>query len=160
MARASHSLIVALRKTAWVLRTSVDYQWGHRGACNCGHLAQTLTSLTKGQIHAAAIERGRDWGELVIDYCPTSGLPIDYIISSMLDAGLTRQELKALEDLSDRSVLSRLPEGRRYLRHNVREDVIIYMNLWADLIEEQLAAEQGRSEVIEDVSPLGKKEAA
>ena len=139
MARASQPLIVALRKTAWMLRTKIDYQWGNRGACNCGHLAQTLTKLSKAEIHAAAMQRGRDWGELVIDYCPASGLPIDHILETMLDAGLSREDLQHLEKLSDRAVLAKLSDGRRYLRHNQKKDVILYMELWASLMEEEMA---------------------
>ncbi|MBH25172.1 MAG: hypothetical protein CMH57_12110 [Myxococcales bacterium] len=138
MATANRSLITALRKTAWVLRTRVTYQWGHLGACNCGHLAQTVTQLSKAEIHAAALKRGGDWGELAVDHCPRSGLPVDYILEQLFELGLRKADIGHLEDLDDPKILARLPGGRRWLRRNDRDDVILYMETWADLLEEQL----------------------
>lgn len=43
MAIASERLIDMLRQTVVALKDSDQYQWGHSGACNCGHLAQVLT---------------------------------------------------------------------------------------------------------------------
>ncbi|WP_243635867.1 hypothetical protein [Hymenobacter edaphi] len=47
MASCSLSVIEALRTTAQRLSTQAPYQWGHMGSCNCGHLAQTITRLSK-----------------------------------------------------------------------------------------------------------------
>jgi hypothetical protein len=132
-------LITALRRTAEKLREGASYQWGHMGSCNCGNLAQELTTLTRGEIHANALAAGRgDWNEQLNDYCPTSGLPMDQLIADMLSAGLSADDLKHLERLSDRQVLVRLPEGKRYLRHNFRDDVVLYLVTWASLLEEQM----------------------
>jgi hypothetical protein len=138
MARPNLELIQALRRTARNLQQGVPYQWGHMGGCNCGNLAQELTRLTKGQIHAYAMQRYGDWNEQVDDYCPTSALPIDLVINEMLNAGLMLEDLKHLEKLDDRAVLQRLPLEKRHLRHNVRDDVVTYMTEWANLLEEQL----------------------
>lgn len=108
------------------------------GGCNCGNLAQELTKLTKGQIHAYAMQRYGDWNEQVDDYCPTSQFPLDLVINEMLNAGLMLEDLKHLEKLDDRAVLQRLPLEKRHLRHNVRDDVVTYMTEWANLLEEQL----------------------
>lgn len=108
------------------------------GGCNCGNLAQELTKLTKGEIHAYAMQRYGDWNEQVDDYCPTSQFPLDLVINEMLNAGLMLEDLKHLEKLNDRVVLLRLPLEKRHLKHNVRDDVVIYMTTWADLLEEQL----------------------
>ncbi len=35
-------------------------------------------------------------------------------------------------------MLVRFPFEKRHLKHNKREDVIAYMNTWAELLEEQL----------------------
>ena len=137
-------LILALRATAERLRTGSGYQWGHFGSCNCGHLAQTLTKHSAAQIHAAATERAADWGDAAIDYCPSSGFPIDSIIGEMLDAGLTLSDIRHLEDLSDRRVLCRLPNPTS-VRRNERLDIVAYLDAWADLLAEEesfaLAAE-------------------
>ncbi|WP_080054272.1 hypothetical protein [Spirosoma aerolatum] len=140
MARPTPELIDALRKTANNLKNGAPYQWGHMGGCNCGNLAQELTKLTKDQIHRYAMQRYGDWNEQVEDYCSTSQMPIDLLISEMLGAGLTLEDLKHLERLDDRQILAQLPPEKRYLKHNVRDDVVSYMNAWANLLEEQLLA--------------------
>lgn len=139
MARPNLDLIAALRRTARNIEHGSPYQWGHMGSCNCGNLAQEITKLTKAEIHTHALANGRgDWNEQLNDYCPTSGLPMDLLINEMIDAGLDADDLKHLERLSDKHILNRLPEGKRYLRHNFRDDVVLYINEWADLLEEQL----------------------
>lgn len=140
MARPKPELIQALRNTARKLAKSQHYQWGHMGSCNCGHLVQEITNLSKAEIHAYAMRtRGGDWSEQALDFCPTSGFLMDQVISYMLDAGMDVVDFKHLERLSDKEVLNRLPQEDRYLKHNVREDVVKYMNTWADLLEEKLA---------------------
>ena len=138
MARATPELIHALRQTARNLLQGAPYQWGHMGGCNCGNLAQELTKLNKDQIHRYAMQRHGDWNEQAEDYCSTSEMPIDLLINEMLNAGLQLEDLKHLERLDDRSVLTQFPVGERFLKHNVREDVVAYMNAWAELLEEQL----------------------
>ncbi len=140
----------ALRLTAERLRGDVGYQWGHMGECNCGHLAQTITKLSKGEIHAFAMERMGDWEQQAYDYCPTSGYRIDDIITLMLDSGMSIHDIAHLEKLSDPEVLMHLRRKRaqkgdeqtvksRHLRRNRREDVVCYMEAWAELIEARLS---------------------
>ena len=139
MARPNLDLIAALRRTARKIEQGSPYQWGHMGSCNCGNLAQEITKLTKAEIHAHALANGRgDWNEQLNDYCPTSGLPMDLLINEMIEAGLDSDDLKHLERLSDRRILSRLPENKHHLRHNFRDDVVLYITEWADMLEEQL----------------------
>jgi hypothetical protein len=138
MARATPELINALRQTARNLLQGAPYQWGHMGGCNCGNLAQELTKLNKDQIHKYAMQRHGDWNEQAEDYCSTSEMPIDLLINEMLNAGLQLEDLKHLERLDDRQVLTRFPIEKRFLKHNLREDVVAYMNAWAELLEDQL----------------------
>ena len=138
MARPKPELIEALRRTAKKLGAGAPYQWGHMGGCNCGNLAQELTRLSKDQIHAYAMQRHGDWNEQVADYCPTSQMPIDLLISEMLSAGLATEDLKNLEKLSDKRVLARFPIEKRFLKHNHRNDVVAYLNEWAAMLEEEL----------------------
>lgn len=138
MARSSVQLVQAIRHTAQRLAKGDNYQWGHMGSCNCGHLAQTITQYSKGQIHGAAMGRHGDWREQLRDYCPQSGLPLDQIIDEMLAFGLSTDDLAHLERLSHPQVLQALPAAQRNLKHNVRQDVVLYLNTWADLLEEEL----------------------
>ncbi|MGI4872975.1 MAG: hypothetical protein ACRYFX_17580 [Janthinobacterium lividum] len=139
--RISLPLIQALRDTAQRLTSEAPYQWGHMGSCNCGHLAQTVTHLDKGEIHAQAMRRHGDWERQLMDYCPTSGLPFDQTIDEMLALGFSRADLTALEKLADPAVRLAIPfERRNVLRHNQRDDVVLYLHTWADLLEQRLLA--------------------
>jgi hypothetical protein len=142
MAAPNAELAIALRTTAARLRTDVSYQWGHMGMCNCGHLAQTITHLGRAEIHRSAMEREGDWEQQAIDYCPTSGYRIDDIIEALMELGMTRQDIGDLEKLRATDVLARLPAERRHLARNRREDVVLYMETWADLLDEQVARER------------------
>jgi len=138
MARSSLQLIDALRATALKLYDSNLYQWGHMGACNCGFLAQEITHLRKEEIHSRAMQRHGDWNEQLNDYCPTSGLPMDDLISELLAFGFDIDDLKHLERLSDPKVLQTLVPNTRNLTRNIKADVVLYINAWADLLEGQL----------------------
>lgn len=142
MAQPTLALIRALRKAAARLASGSTYQWGHMGSCNCGHLAQELTSLDKATIHQSALERAGDWGQQAIDYCPDSGFPLDHILTTMFDAGLDRHDINELERLSNPEVLARLPG--RDLKRNNRADAVDYMQAMADLLEERWLAQGGR----------------
>jgi hypothetical protein len=143
MAHPSKKIVETLRKTADKILESHDYQWGHMGACNCGYLAQSITMKSKAEIHKRAMFGNGDWNEQLNDYCSTSGLPLDEVVSEMLDLGFDIDDLKHLERLSDKRVLSRMPFPA-YLKQNVKEDVALYMTLWSDLIEEELRAQKQR----------------
>jgi hypothetical protein len=155
MASASLHLIAALKRTAEKLAKGAPYQWGHMGSCNCGHLAQELTRFTKAEIHQRALlSRSGDWNEQLIDYCPTSGIPMDDVIGELLAAGLDIDDLKHLERLSDTKVLTRLPQHQRYLRHNYRDDVVKYLHSWALLLEEEWLAKTKAPKVATDEAVL------
>ncbi|MBM3169398.1 MAG: hypothetical protein FJZ76_09040 [Bacteroidetes bacterium] len=158
MARPNPDLISGIERTASKLLQGAIYQWGHMGACNCGNLAQELTPFskaeihqyamqrhgdwTKAEIHQYAMQRHGDWNEQLIDYCPTSGYPIDLVVSKMLSYGLTLEDLAHLERLSDPEILSRMNKERREsLSKNSREDVIFYLQVWAKCLREKWIVE-------------------
>ncbi|MGF1467129.1 MAG: hypothetical protein ACFCGT_13460 [Sandaracinaceae bacterium] len=140
MAVPSSHLVRALRRTALTLRSGSPYRWTHQGACNCGHLVQTLTRRTPAEIHRAAITRAGDWGQHAIDYCPTSGLPVDEMLGELLEAGLALSDVGHLERLSDPRVLRTLPAGERHLDFRRRDDVVRYLEAWAGLLEAEAEA--------------------
>lgn len=147
MAQPTLSLIVALRATADRLDGGVRYQWSHMGSCNCGHLAQTLTKLTPRTIHRAALEGVGDWTEQAREYCPDTGRSLDAIVDTMVAAGLSTVDLANLERLLDDDVLQRIGERtpqRLPLDHRVREDAVLYLRTWADLLEERWRRGQER----------------
>jgi hypothetical protein len=139
MAFATPQLVNALKATANKLALGNVYQWGHMGSCNCGNLAQTITHFTKEEIHRFAMERKGDWSEQVLEFCPSSGYPIDMVIQKMMEMGLTRNDLIHLEHLSDQRVLQQIPLEGRYLNKNSKEDTILYMRTMANMLEAELA---------------------
>ncbi|MEQ8414285.1 MAG: hypothetical protein RIE86_00145 [Imperialibacter sp.] len=149
MARANAALIQAIRRTAEKLKKGNDYMWGHMGSCNCGNLAQEITQLTRASIHAYAMRGHGDWADQINDFCPTSGMPMDLLISEMLSAGLDREDLIHLERLSDQEVLSKLPLTERNLRHNYRDDVVKYLTTWASALEDELVEKVNISDATE-----------
>jgi hypothetical protein len=138
MAQLSLEIIDTLRATAQKIEASNTYQWGHMGLCNCGFLAQEITHFTKAEIHQRAMQRHGDWTEQLNEYCPTSGLPMDNLISELLAFGFDVDDLKHLEKLSNGKILSALPLQERDLRHNLKKDVVKYLKTWATLLEEEL----------------------
>ncbi len=93
--------------------------------------------IKKDEIHRRAMERYGDWSEQLNDYCPTSGLPLDDVISEMLAFGFDAEELKHLERLSDPIVLRAMPAEERNLVYNKKHDVVKYLLAWATVLEQE-----------------------
>ena len=139
MALPNLQLILALREAANRLRNGVQYAWGNHGACNCGHLVQVVTKLSKEEILSYAQTGIGEWTELAEDYCGITDAPVNMLISKLERVGLMPSDIHNLEYLEDREVLKMLPGGFRWLQRNVREDVIVYFETYADVLEEKLA---------------------
>lgn len=155
MANPTHFLVSAIRTTATRLENGDSYMWAHMGRCNCGHLTQTLTGLSAEEIHRRAMSRHGDWTEQTEHfepYCPHTGFNLDYLMNALVEAGLYPTDIRDLEYLSNRDVLKRLPGGFRYLKRSCREDVILYLKTWADLLESRI-----RPEAVDSTADLGFK---
>lgn len=137
-----------LRMTATRLRDGASYRWTHQGRCNCGHLAQTLTGLSEVEIHQIALRSEGEWADHVAEYCEVSGVPVNDLIREMLAFGLKIDELGDLERLSSPRVTRWLPRQRRYLDYRSREDVILYFETWAQVIEAEQQWHQNPNEHI------------
>jgi hypothetical protein len=148
MANTSIELVNALRATAQHLQANATtYAWGHHGACNCGNLLQTVTQLSKEEILRAAHNGNGEWTELAMEWCSSSQAPHDLLLSRLSQIGITPTDIHDLEYLANKDVLHALPGGFRWLSRNVREDVILYFNTFADLLEERLVRSQDIFEV-------------
>ena len=129
-------LIDALRATSDRLENEdVQYQWGHMGQCNAGHLIQTLTGMSSFEIVESVDFQLDEWSEHAVDYCSCTGSKVDDIFLAIEKQGLTHSDIVKLENLSDRKVLENLNGGFRYLQRNRREDVIEYMRSFANILE-------------------------
>jgi hypothetical protein len=114
--------------------------WSDFASCNCGNLVQSVTALSPRAIYEAAFQRGGDWGEQALEFCPSSGYPIDFVLSRLFELGLTPEDVRHLERLSDDRVLRQL--GVTELRYTKRDDVVRYMLAWAGLLERQLPTQE------------------
>ena len=129
-------LIDALRATSDRLENEdVQYQWGHMGQCNAGHLIQTITGMSSFEIVESVDFQLDEWSEHAVDYCSCTGNKVDDIFLAIEKQGLTHTDIVKLENLSDRKVLENLNGGFRYLQRNRREDVIEYMRSFANILE-------------------------
>jgi hypothetical protein len=134
--RPSQEFISALKKAADDIGNGAHYEWGHMGSCNCGHVVQNLTKLSKDEIHRYAMEKVGDWTEQVQDFCADSGMPMDLLIAELLQHGITTQDLIELEKLSNPQVLEKI--GKPALERNQRQSAVLYMKNWAALLEEEM----------------------
>lgn len=138
MAYPNLTLINALRETASRLKNGAYYAWGNHGGCNCGNLLQVITNLSKDEILRFAHTGAGEWTEIAGEYCNTSNAPV-YLLMSKLEAiGLTPTDIHHIEYLSDKAVLNALPGGFRWLKRNVRADVILYFETFANILESKL----------------------
>lgn len=153
MAIATVETITILRETAQRLTDGAAYNWCHQGSCNCGHLAQTVTNKSSAEIHALATERYGEWQDHVreystvveaeefyrdsIDVCSMTGLTVEHIMQSIIEKGFNLDDLYHLEKLSHPAILARIPtERRKNIQYRKREDVILYLETWANILQE------------------------
>jgi hypothetical protein len=138
MAKSNPLLINALRETADRLSTGVKYEWGHMGRCNCGHLVQTITKMTDREIVEAVDNQLNEWTEHAREYCDTSNSKAEVLFDQLKEVGFDYEDVIKLEYLSDKKVLNKLGEGPVFLSNNKVEDVILYMDTMAGMLEEEL----------------------
>ncbi len=141
MAKPSPQLVEALRETASRLQNGAHYAWGHHGACNCGNLLQVITHFTEAEILAHAHTGTGEWTEIAAESCSVSGVPVSLLLSKLEAIGLTPSDIHHIEYLDDKEVLQHLPGGFRWLKRNIRQDVIDYFRAFAQLLEEKLLQE-------------------
>jgi hypothetical protein len=154
MAFPNTVLIEALRTTAKRLSDGATYAWGNHGACNCGNLLQVITPLSRQEILQYAHTGFGEWTELSEDFCGVTNAPVDMLLSKLQGVGLTPSDIHNLEYLDNREVLDKLPGGFRWLTKNVREDVIVYFETFANMLEEQLLSGIDISQLIEETQHI------
>jgi hypothetical protein len=138
MAHPNIRLIEALREAAQNLRSGADYAWGNHGSCNCGHILQVVTNLSQNEILEHAQTVYGEWTEIAEEYCGVTNAPAYLLVSRLEKLGLTSTDIHNLEYLEDKIVLENLPGGFRWLKRNIREDVIVYFETMAEMMEEEL----------------------
>lgn len=141
MARANSTLIAKLREAAAKIERADDYNWGHIGRCNCGHLVQCITNLKAGDIMAIARTNYIDeWTEFANDYCPNNGASVDQLVDTLLKNGFELKDIHQLEYLSNPEVLKAIPGSPKTLEKGKPRNAALYMRTWASLMELELKA--------------------
>ena len=79
-----------------------------------------------------------EWTEHAKDYCDGTGKGVDELFRTLESVGFGHEDVMRLEYLSDPRVLERLPGDKRYLRRNDVQDVTLYMETMADVLETEL----------------------
>ncbi len=133
MAQPNPKLIAALRTTAGRLASGAKYEWGHMGRCNCGHLLQTITHMSDSEIARHVDFQLDEWTEYARAVCADSDHPVEDLFRVMRDIGFYYEDVIHLENLSDPTVLRRLPDGYN-LRKNDPRHVSRYMIALAELL--------------------------
>jgi hypothetical protein len=157
MAHANLELISALRETASRLRNGAHYAWGNHGSCNCGNLLQVLTKLSKEEIIRYAQTGLGEWTELAEEYCAITDAPVSLLIHKLERLGLTATDIHNIEYLQDKKVLEKLPGGFRWLKKNVKEDVIVYFETFADILEDKLISQVNVLSLLQETSYQNKE---
>ena len=143
MAYPTVTLVNALIETACRLKEGNHYAWGNHGSCNCGNLLQVLTPYTRADILKIAQTGIGEWTELAEEYCEVTNLPVHDLLGALQRAGLTPVDIHNIEYLEDRKVLDALPGGFRWLKRNLREDVVVYLETFAMLLQQELDKNTG-----------------
>ena len=126
-----------LRTTATRLEEGAQYEWGHMGRCNCGHLVQTLTNMDSRQIAESVHHQLDEWSEHARTYCEQTGSPVDELFGELAKVGFSHKDVIALEYLNDPRVLKVLKPRGVTLRRNHPPDVALYMRTLAEVIEKE-----------------------
>jgi hypothetical protein len=106
-------------------------------------LLQVLTPFTKNDILKIAQTGIGEWTELAEEYCEVTNLPVHDLLGALQRAGLTPVDIHNIEYLEDRKVLEALPGGFRWLKRNLREDVILYLETFGMLLQKDLDKRTG-----------------
>jgi len=139
MARATPLLIEKLREAAANIENAGDYNWGHIGRCNCGHLVQCMTDFSAKEIFAMAQKNYVDeWTEFANDYCPNDGASVDQLMDVLIAHGFELKDIHQLEYLSNPQVLKAIPGSPASLEKGKPRNAALYMRTWAALLELEL----------------------
>jgi hypothetical protein len=136
-------LITALRTALKVLENGTfPYNWEHCSSCNCGVVFCALTGKSPRDL-VSLIPRGQTekstWIDRIGYHCPITGVPTNTFINGLFAAGLTLEDIKNLEFLSDPKVITKLKETgfTEKIKKSDKQHVIAYLRAWVDVLIEE-----------------------
>jgi hypothetical protein len=138
-------LIAALRAAADEVEKNPDaYDWGLTTKCNCGIVAQHITGISANDLWKKLSTVGL-WRSIIAENlnCRATGLPMDSVVTAMMEVGMSEQDFKDLEYLSNQKVLDALGiesmSNDEHCQYDDRESFIAYARKWAELLEKEEA---------------------
>jgi hypothetical protein len=125
-------LIEALRKTADRIASGTsDYSWVDSRQCNCGQLLQTITGESAKQL----LNRQMSGEVEFINWSNIFGhVYLSKWADRLVESGMTYSDIHDLEYLVNPLVRNRV--GPVWLDRSNQSHVVIYMNTWATMLEE------------------------
>ena len=134
------NLVLVLQETINRLeKEECDYQWTNQGKCNCGHLIQTVTGKTPASIHNIALNSQGEWTDHAKNFCSSSGLHVDELISELLKIGLSLDQIPHLEYLSSPKITKYIPKKMQPLNHRNKQDLIFYLRTWKKVLKNEIS---------------------
>ena len=79
-----------------------------------------------------------EWSELSSGECAITDAPVNFLLATLENLGLTGTDIHHLEYLTDREVLNQVEGGFRWLKKNQKQDVIAYFEAFAVLMEQKM----------------------
>jgi hypothetical protein len=176
----NNKLITTLRQAAKALEDGTfDYNWTKMQACNCGVVAACVLGVSRDGLRDMLKElpSGYTWTKFVGHSCPVTGIPEDKVLSTLIKAGLTPNDIVELEGLENIDVVKRVQasghtfiSGKKvekfglfkmrerevdngYIDYEHKGNLIAYLRGWADML-----VEQGRDDVAEQHESVPKSQ--
>ena len=67
-------------------------------------------------------------------YCASSDYPVDHLVASLLELGLSRVDIGHLERLDDPELLRAIAPPRGRMDRHRRQDVVVYLRTMAEIL--------------------------
>lgn len=146
--------IEALEKTIFNLENDLtEYNWTESDHCNCGVVAKTLLN---GELpnncgfFQSSLRAENVAGFSQYAYCMTSDMPLPRVFHLLKEAGFVWDELKELEDLSNKQICERggiwFPvdfNGRTINRYRESKEYLLsYLRAWVEILKEQIPVQE------------------
>lgn len=114
-----------------------DGDWGEQAAARQRKQKKVVPMVAPDYGDRIALDEGA-WEPENIGACSATGNTLDFIFNELEKVGLSADDIRNLERLSDPQVRRRLGTNTVDYPHYKRENVIAYLRAWADELESKL----------------------
>lgn len=161
MEQKQSKLLPALKQVITALKMdTIQYDWTEQSSCNCGLAAQAMLGYTSENLaseyhkHArkAGLRGNKDaltWKTLVQHSCPITGIPMEGILATLYESGLTPRDIVHLEYLENPAILKEAGLGQKKnifgrvkpTDYKSKENLIAYLSAWVRILEKNTTIE-------------------